>query len=94
MWDLEDFAETREVLLLDFELPGTLSLSQGSVEVEVVVGAGVAKRSKRLFTYALSALATGSPSFTKLRNKLFRSSRRAGVCSGSNETGGVPKVTQ
>lgn len=40
------------------------------------------------------ALATGSPSFMKLRKRLLRNSLFCGFCNGSKEMGGEPKVTQ
>lgn len=65
---------------------------------EAVSGAGDANNSIRLRTYALSARATGSPSLTKLRNRLFFScgweSEPAGFWSGIKLTGGVPNVMQ
>ena len=63
-----------------------------------VPGAGAANKSRRLRTYALSALATGSPSLRKLRNKLFfrcgRHSTSSGLVNGIKLTGGVPNVMQ
>ncbi|KAK1529643.1 hypothetical protein CPAR01_11955 [Colletotrichum paranaense] len=59
-----------------------------------VDGAELAYNSNKLFTYALSALAIGSPSFRNVKNKLFRSSALSGLFNGNKLTGGVPKVTQ
>ena len=47
-----------------------------------------------LRTTALSARATGSPSLTNEKNKLFLFWRDFGVESGKRDTGGVPNVTQ
>ncbi|KAK7446467.1 hypothetical protein Landi51_07414 [Colletotrichum acutatum] len=60
----------------------------------VTDGAGLAYNSNKLFTYALSALAIGSPSFTNVKNKLFLSSALSGLFNGNKLTGGVPNVTQ
>ncbi|ROV91113.1 hypothetical protein VSDG_07844 [Cytospora chrysosperma] len=70
-------------------------LSAFAVVVVTVVGAGLANNSNRLRTYALSARATGSPSFTKLRNSdLLSSGLPSGFRSGRRDTGGAPNVTQ
>ncbi len=53
-------------------------------------GAGAAKSSSRLLIYALSARATGSPSLTKLRKRLFRKRLSLGFVRGSKK----PVVTQ
>lgn len=72
-----------------------LFLSLCSLECEDPVGgAGLDSNSKRLLTYALSALTTGSPSLTMLKNKLFRNSGLLGFSNGSRLMGGAPNVTQ
>ncbi|KXH63506.1 hypothetical protein CNYM01_10372 [Colletotrichum nymphaeae SA-01] len=60
----------------------------------VTDGAGLAYNSNKLFTYALSALGIGSPSFTNVKNRLFLSSALSGLFNGNKLTGGVPNVTQ
>jgi hypothetical protein len=70
-------------------------LSAFATVVVTAVGAGLANNSSRLRTYALSARATGSPSFTKLRNSdLLSSGLPSGFRSGRRDTGGAPNVTQ
>ena len=44
--------------------------------------------------YALSALGTGSPSFINDIKRDFLYFKAEGLVRGSNETGGVPKVSQ
>jgi hypothetical protein len=92
--DLEDPSEDLD----DFSL-GVFFLSPEPItRVLVEPGAGAANKSRRLLTYALSALATGSPSLRKLMNKLFlscgRHSTSSGFCKGIRLTGGVPNVMQ
>jgi len=59
-----------------------------------VFGVGAAYSSNNDLTYALSALATGSPSLTKLKKILFLNSLLSGFAKGSSDTGGAPNVTQ
>jgi hypothetical protein len=95
--DLLDFDEPSEDFD-DFSFGAFFLSPEPTTRVLVEPGAGAANKSTRLFTYALSALATGSPSLRKLMNKLFlscgRHSTSSGFCKGIKLTGGVPKVMQ
>jgi len=91
--DLDDPSEDLD----DFSLGVFFFSLVPIIKVLVDPGAGAANRSRRLRTYALSALATGSPSLRKLMNKLFLSCGRhssSGFAKGIRLTGGVPNVMQ
>lgn len=75
-------------------LPGAVGAIDDVEPPNPIGGGGEVYNNIKDRTYAGSALATGSPSFTNERNRLFRSCGRSGFVKGNKLTGGVPNVTQ